>query len=440
MGYSTIVSWIGIFVFCFSIDSSKAQFEKKDFPHWVETVSEFACTQLLKNIGPLNTNPGAVIASPSKKDPNYYYHWIRDAALVMDVVTTLYQNEQDPIKKETLYSKLKAYVHFSQDNQKTKTLTGLGEPKFEVDGRPFDDPKWGRPQNDGPALRTVALLRFRQTLGASNSIEALDLNRRIEQVIERDVDYILSHWNIPTYDLWEEVQAIHFYTLMVQRKALLKSAGYFSSKDNIEKVSAITAAILGIEKELETFVDSQKQIILAYKDRTGGYAHRVSRLDVSTILATLHGGGHHRSFSVDRPELEETAKELEKAFYALYPINRTFSDHSMGSAIGRYPEDFYSGIDSEPGGHPWVLATLGLAEFYYKLASKKHEPIYYKKGERLLKRVWFHSPLSGELAEQMDKKTGFMRAAENLTWNYAAILTTLSARKQAYIDIHKKGF
>src|SRR5688500_16671266 len=34
------------------------------------------------------------------------------------------------------------------------SLDFLGEPKFQADGSAFNDP-WGRPQNDGPAIRAT---------------------------------------------------------------------------------------------------------------------------------------------------------------------------------------------------------------------------------------------------------------------------------------------
>lgn len=37
--------------------------------------------------------------------------------------------------------------------------TGLGEPKFEIDETAFKG-SWGRPQRDGPALRSIALMSY----------------------------------------------------------------------------------------------------------------------------------------------------------------------------------------------------------------------------------------------------------------------------------------
>jgi Glycosyl hydrolases family 15 len=34
-------------------------------------------------------------------------------------------------------------------------------------------------------------------------------------VIKADLDYVSSHWDAATFDLWEEVNGAHFYTRMV---------------------------------------------------------------------------------------------------------------------------------------------------------------------------------------------------------------------------------
>ena len=125
---------------------------------WHRTTAATSRERMLRNISPQGAARGAVIASPSTTDPNYFYHWIRDAALTMDVVVDLWERETDPVRAAALFRQIWDYLSFSRQNQLAATLTGLGEPKFEADGRPFND-DWGRPQNDGPALRAITAIR-----------------------------------------------------------------------------------------------------------------------------------------------------------------------------------------------------------------------------------------------------------------------------------------
>src|SRR5207248_1364490 len=106
---------------------------------WIAFETPTAATKLLANISAPGTAPGSVLASPSQSNPNYYYHWIRDAALCMNTVVDLYSNETQPSAKARDAQVLSDYVNFSRQNQVTPNRSGgLGEPKFMVDGSAFD--------------------------------------------------------------------------------------------------------------------------------------------------------------------------------------------------------------------------------------------------------------------------------------------------------------
>jgi glucoamylase len=49
-------------------------------------------------------------------------------------------------------------------------------------------------------------------------------------------------------------------------------------------------------------------------------------------------------------------------------------------------------------------------------------------GDLELACVRAHANADGSLSEQINKKTGFMTSAADLTWNYASMLTALQAR------------
>ena len=59
--------------------------------------SGLAFKNLFGNIHPAGTSPGVVIASPSTKlnatDNNYFFFWVRDSALTMDVVNNYYKQD-----------------------------------------------------------------------------------------------------------------------------------------------------------------------------------------------------------------------------------------------------------------------------------------------------------------------------------------------------------
>ena len=110
-----------------------------------------------------SSKPGTIIASPSTNPP-YQYHWIRDAALSMRVFINLYSKT----KKDIYLIHILNYIEREYEIQKMKTLTGIGEPKVNIDSTPYNKP-WGRPQNDGPALRCINLILFGSSNPSSHS-------------------------------------------------------------------------------------------------------------------------------------------------------------------------------------------------------------------------------------------------------------------------------
>src|SRR6516225_1219739 len=49
-----------------------------ELDRWIASERKLAITKLEASITPPDGLDGAVIASPSKTDPDYYYHWVRD--------------------------------------------------------------------------------------------------------------------------------------------------------------------------------------------------------------------------------------------------------------------------------------------------------------------------------------------------------------------------
>src|SRR3990167_10057673 len=148
-----------IILLCLIFAHSSTAFLKRDAP--VFTTQEIAT---LKNNFLANfTEHGAILASPSNTTPNYYYDWIRDSAIAMGLIADWYESYEQNENK----LKLMHYVSWTKKiQQQTSPNPGqpiLGEPKFNLDGTPYAGP-WGRPQNDGPALRALALIHFANVL------------------------------------------------------------------------------------------------------------------------------------------------------------------------------------------------------------------------------------------------------------------------------------
>ena len=115
--------------------SAFAQLPSKD--HQFES----SLSTLIDNATKPDVVPGMVVASPSKNDPDYYFDWVRDTALVMRTLVDYWEITNNPRIKQLLIT----WVATETFRQNLPSLGGLGEPKYNVNGTPYSGP-WGRPR------------------------------------------------------------------------------------------------------------------------------------------------------------------------------------------------------------------------------------------------------------------------------------------------------
>lgn len=428
----------------------------QDLDTWVRNSQPIMLRNLLANISPAGTLPGTVIASPSRHNPNYYFHWIRDASLVMDIIVERYSHTAG--KEKAFYAeRLLDFINLTRKNQHTPNPSnGPGEPKFNVDGTPFTEP-WGRPQNDGPALRAVTLINLANSMLQENRadrVKELLYDGTNNSVIKLDLEFVSHHWRETCFDLWEETKGHHFYTQFVQRRALVEGAKLAARLGDGKAASWYTEQARALEHELQRYWDGNRRVIVGTIDRDGGADYKHSNLDTGVILGLLHGSIDDGFFAFSDERVLGTVRALEKAFHEIYPVN---NKGYRGIAIGRYPEDRYDGISFVPQteGNPWFLTTLGFAEFYYRLAREleKHGPklvhagnawffndmggakdfgalihAIRNRGDDFLAATQFHMSPEGHISEQINRHTGYMQGAHDLTWSYASFLTAIRWR------------
>lgn len=406
----------------FALNSNAAPIKSLD--DWFDSQARIAKLRLLLNISPKGTRPGAVIASPSRKDPDYFYHWVRDAALVIDVVRQLSLREPGNGEYKQIFID---FVEFSRFNQAQDAWGGLGEPKYYVDGMPYRGP-WGRPQNDGPALRALAMMRWQSVPLSLAPI--FTFANDVWPVILTDLDYVVEHWRSPSFDLWEEIKGDHFYTRVVQYAALYRGAQNATNFGDLERARVYNQEA---EKILNTLPQHYSHVLNYHVEnlnRVEGIHYKSSGLDTATLLAVLHTA-EENVIAINDPNLANTVSEYERVFGNLYWINRIKAD--LSPALGRYPEDQYY------GGNPWFLTTAAMAEYYYRLAENKalkSKDLTYARraivmGDNFMMRFKYHVDEYGSVAEQMDRYSGFMVSARDLTWSYASFLTAFWARERA---------
>lgn len=420
-----VLSYIVLSTASFATEISKTK-------SWLNQNMNDSIEKLAENISPAYAAPGAVIAARNKANPNYYYHWVRDAALVMDALLVTYKNTNDIYIKEVIRKKMAEYLAFTTQIQNVPTLADLGEPKFNVDGTAFNYP-WGRPQNDGPALRAISLIHWAQILIAEGESQFVK-DKMYSSVlpanspIKKDLEYVSHHWQDPSFDLWEEVKGTHFYTLMVERKAMLEGAKFATQMNDSGAAQWYSMQAKEISLVLQQFWDPNKGYFVATINRVGGLDYKTTNLDISVLLGLLHGDTRDEFIAWNDERVLATINAIVQTFQAIYPINQR--QEIPGVAIGRYPEDRYNGSNTD-GGNPWPLCTLAVAESLYRYANTMRQLgntqqaiLISNYADQFVERVRYHAYQDGSLSEQMDRNTGYMISAQDLSWNYAALLTT----------------
>ncbi|GAA5892794.1 uncharacterized protein JCM6883_007478 [Sporobolomyces salmoneus] len=437
---------------------------------YIDSENAISFTNAFKNIGEaVGAKPGIIAASPSTSDPDYLYTWTRDSALTTH---GLLEVANDGAQTEQVLEFVNDYIT-AQDNLQQLSnpsgsfsdLSGLGEPKFEINETAFTGP-WGRPQRDGPALRARALMKY---VDLFNSTISSAQRTTITNLIQNDLDYVVKYWNAPTFDLWEEVQGNSFFTDLSSFHALAIGSQYFKSLNETR-----AATYFNESKSVRCYADTSYWGAganeNAYSSNINNNNNR-SGLDANSIIAAqLYPTSPSASYSSDPCSTEffspcsdrmlASTYAVVESFRGVYPINSAReAKGSKALAIGRYTEDVYY------DGNPWHLTTLAPAEQLHRANSIWNQfgeinvtstslPFFqsllsnatvgtYKKGDGKFEQVvdavskyadgfisivQEYTPSNGSLWEQFNKTTGESTSARDLTWSYVAFLTTTHAR------------
>ncbi|KAI8142072.1 glucoamylase [Fennellomyces sp. T-0311] len=416
---------------------------------WIEEQTSYSETALVANINPEGSVTGFIAASPSKSEPDYFYAWTRDSALVIRSVLHMYSTSPS----DDTAGLLQDYVTFQLNAMEQDTVCQcLGEPKFNADGSSYTG-AWGRPQNDGPAERASAFVLIANALSDNSSY----VEDTLTPAIKKDLDYVVEVWEQACFDLWEEVNGVHFYTLMVMRKALKDGAAFLGNSSD-----AYTSTADEIETKLESFFSADKGYIEVTQELSGGADYKTSGLDTSTLIAANLASLGDGIFTPGSDKILATSLAIKKSFADIYAINSDAGD-GISYAIGRYPEDKYDGIGNSEG-NPWFLCTLAFAEVYYRAIAEWKSTgsvqvtdvsaeffqqfdsgaaagtVYEADSDEFnavvealsaeadsyFARVQKHAT-DNRMSEQIDKDSGEQVGAKDLTWSYAAFITAAAA-------------
>jgi glucoamylase len=431
--------------------------ERADFNSWLACMTQrsiaameraISATQLIRwreafgqTIVPAK---GSVLASPVianwDPEPDYFFHWLRDSALIMSTVADLMQDApsnderahwrrhfEDFVDFSLALSKLNgaeflARSHYRQITRRgsrkflrpyseVRSLAGdrlLGEPRFNPDGT-IDIFRWSRPQYDGPALRALACMRYLAAGGPRSDA--------IVRLLHLDLSFTLRHAGRRCIGPWEESgqNTHHYYVALVQLGALVHG------RNLIVDVDACDRAELKLRTALERHWSEQHQVYSAVVPAKGKRVGDV--VDAVQLLAVLDADLSDGPHSMRDPRVHKTQSAIEDLFAREFPINRG----QPAPALGRYRGDHYF------GGGAWYPTTLAAASLYYRRARQEGQDCdaLLKRGDDFMATVRRFTPPDGALSEQVDRATGMQRSAHHLTWSYAAFVSASKLRTRA---------
>lgn len=441
---------------------------------WIDREYRHAALQMLRSISPVEVikersgfgqviRPvrGAVVASPVPAsydpDPDYFFHWYRDSAAVMDALRVLIEDtggvaavlgESFPraavrhfgdfvsfscrlrsldgralVAKPAWRTQVREdFLRFLRTDEDLGRAHGSAigaETRVNADGT-LDISSWPRPQHDGPALRALTIMRWlrfraRPALGPAVEDSAAEL-------LSADLAFVRARSRMACFDIWEEELGFHYYALCVAAAALADGTAWHAARGEraeAEACRADTSALLG---KLDEYWSAAEGF---YRSRVLASGERSRKeLDISVVLAAIHADLPGTRHSVCDPRVHSTLERLDGLFDAEYPINRR-RPPGRAPALGRYAGDVYY------SGGAYYFSTLGAAELCFRAAAREPARELIERGDAYLETVRAYTPPSGDLSEQFDQRSGEQTSAKHLAWSYAALITCAAARRAA---------
>ncbi|MCP3965729.1 MAG: hypothetical protein GY750_04070 [Lentisphaerae bacterium] len=262
------------------------------------------------------------------------------------------------------------------------------------------------------------------------------------EMANNPLDLALRHWNDDFYYFNREITG---YTAGFQDE--------WSQRGMMLNASVMLGAIYA---DFNKVLDVNGHIYKNLQHDMPGYESR-------TFKSILNKMNADCGLYLNSEKMQRTVYEIVNCFAAngcdTYWINVEDAKTGVGPLIGRYPQDAYNPNGSGQG-NPWFLTSLGLAEYYLKLVDEfKAEgsikvtnlnlPFFkmlqdgisigtydtesnigkellcslVSNAEKVVASVRRHCDQNSlEMSEQINRNTGFMEGATNLTWSYSSLV------------------
>ena len=341
----------------------------------------------------LYNNETGGISAAAEVDENYTkcgrysYCWPRDAIFITKAMYKL------GMEKEVE----KFYKSFCNN---TQSKNGMWEQRFYTDGNLA--PSWGY-QIDETASVVYGVYDYYKFKQDTKFLkDNLKMCEKAVHYLEKYVDAILNNEQIqPSYDIWEECEDIHTYSLATIFSAFesmieINEAVKLLYETNRLKLEQIAKA----NEKLKKYLVEIKKYILANLYDTDKVCFVRNKTDKKMDISLL---GLIYPFNMFSPKEKKIQNTVER-------INMTLRTYTGGYL--RYEGDNYM------GGNPWVIANLWLAEYYLEAGIKN-------RARECFDFAIIGSNQHGLLPEQVDNDTMDPAWVTGLGWSHAMFINVL---------------
>ncbi len=343
---------------------------------------------LLTNSNTGGVSAGVEVDEGKTKCGRYSYCWPRDSIFIaqaMDIIG---------MEKETE----RFYKTFCKN---TQSKNGMWEQRFYTDGRLA--PSWGY-QVDETASVVYGVYKHYET---TKDEKFLKDNLKM---CEKAVGFLLKYVEDickekpemqASYDLWEENEGIHTYSLasifsafecLISMYKVLKPS-FENNRIKLEKMRNDEKEIRESQLKVKEYINNN-----LYDTKKNSFIrNRDGKMDISLLGLVV-------PFKVYSPKEKHVTNTIEKMSLTL----RTYTGGYL-----RYEGDSYMG-----GNNPWVISNLWLANYYLETGENK-------KAKECFDFVVATSLENGMLGEQIDNKTMKPAWVLGLGWSHAMFIIIL---------------
>ena len=318
----------------------------------------------------------------------YSFCWPRDAIFITKAMFKLNMNKEVE----------RFYKVFCKN---TQTREGMWEQRYYTDGSLA--PSWGYQIDETAAVIYGVYDYYQKSQDVKFLKDNLKICEKALKYLNKYIENVLENKPMqPSYDIWEECEDIHCYSLGTILAALVNMLEIFEKvkplfETNRLKLEQFAKAEVKIKKQQR---DLKKYILNNFYNAEKGSFVR-NRTDRKMDISLL---GLVYPFNIFSPKEKKVLNTVER-------INMTLRTYTGGYL--RYEGDNYM------GGNPWVIANLWLAEYYLAAGSKTRAKEYFNF-------AIIGSNEHGLLPEQVDNNTMDPAWVIGLGWSHAMFIDVLS--------------